>query len=156
MNNFVEGPKSPSQYSMSMRRWFLHFLDALFWKKWKFKFFLASLKTRTNFEDPYWNPLQNACCCIQEAAWDSVSDGEKFKKKFEAGFGVTFQIHRQMICCRLFQKLNWGLQFFFEMPPELEILMRLPVKSPELVSVFIEASRNFEKVFSPQLRCKKY
>jgi hypothetical protein len=35
----------------------------------------------------------------------------------------------------------------FEMPPELEILKQLPVKSPELVSVFIEASRNLKSIF---------
>ncbi len=42
------------------------------------------------------------------------------------------------------------------MPPELEILMWLPVKSPELVSFFIEASRNFKSGFSKQLRYKKW
>jgi hypothetical protein len=31
--------------------------------------------------------------------------------------------------------------------PVLEILMRLLVKSPELVSVFMEASRNFKVFF---------
>jgi hypothetical protein len=39
-----------------------------------------------------------------------------------------------MIGCRLFQK-------------ELEILMRVLVKFPELVSVFIEASRNLKRIF---------
>jgi hypothetical protein len=29
--------------------------------------------------------------------------------------------------------------FLFEVPPEMDNLMRLPVKSPELVIVFIEA-----------------
>jgi hypothetical protein len=35
----------------------------------------------------------------------------------------------------LFQRLSWGFQFS---------LMRLPVKSPELVSVFIGASMNLK------------
>jgi hypothetical protein len=35
----------------------------------------------------------------------------------------------------------------FEGAPVLEILMRLPVKSLELVSVYIEASRNFKVLF---------
>ncbi len=56
-----------------MRRWFLNFCGALLRRKWKFKVLLASMKTHTNFEDPYWNPLRNACCSIQEAAYDSVN-----------------------------------------------------------------------------------
>jgi hypothetical protein len=34
------------------------------------KFLLASTKIFTNFEDPYPNSLQNACCGIKEAACD--------------------------------------------------------------------------------------
>jgi hypothetical protein len=41
-----------------------------------------------------------------------------------------------------FSKAQLRFTVLCEVPPELEILMRLPVKSPELVSVFIEASRN--------------
>jgi hypothetical protein len=44
-----------------------------------------------------------------------------------------------------FSKAKWRFPILFEVPPELEILMRLPVKSPELVSVFIEASKNLKK-----------
>jgi hypothetical protein len=35
----------------------------------------------------------------------------------------------------------------FEVPPEFEILMQLPVKSPELVGIFVEASKNLKSVF---------
>jgi hypothetical protein len=47
-----------------MRRWFLNFFGALLWRKYELNFLLASKKTL--FEDPYGNPLQNACCSIQE------------------------------------------------------------------------------------------
>jgi hypothetical protein len=36
-------------------------------------FILASAKTLTNFEDLYYNPHQNSCCGLQEAAYDSVN-----------------------------------------------------------------------------------
>jgi hypothetical protein len=47
-----------------MRRWFLNFFGALLWRKYELNILLASKKTL--FEDPYSNPLQNACCSIQE------------------------------------------------------------------------------------------
>jgi hypothetical protein len=46
-----------------------------------------------------------------------------------------------MIGGGLFQRFP----ILFEVPPDLEILMWLPIKSPELVSVFIEASKNFSQ-----------
>jgi hypothetical protein len=42
-------------------------------EKMEFKFLLASMKTLTNFKDPYGNPLQNVCCGIPEATCDSVN-----------------------------------------------------------------------------------
>jgi hypothetical protein len=47
----------------------------------------------------------------------------------------------------VFSKAELRFPILFELPPELEILMRLSVKSPELVSVFIEASKNLKSIF---------
>jgi hypothetical protein len=67
----------------------------------------------------------------------------KNSKNFEAGFGITFQNHRQMMAVGFFK--GWiEVPILFEVLPELEILIWLPVKSPELVSVFIEASKNLK------------
>jgi hypothetical protein len=44
-------------------------------------------------------------------------------------------------------ELRFPLLFEPEVPPEFEILMQLPVKSPELGSVFIEASKNLKSIF---------
>ncbi len=54
--------------------------------------------------------------------------------------GPKSQINTLCICAD-------GLRFpiLFEMPSELDILIRLPVKYPELVSVFIEAGKYFSK-----------
>jgi hypothetical protein len=46
-----------------------------------------------------------------------------------------------------FSKAELRFPILFDVPPELEILMRLPPKSPELVSVFTEASKNFKSIF---------
>jgi hypothetical protein len=62
------------------------------------------------------------------------------------GFGITSQNQRQMFGCRLFLKAELRFPIFFEVPPKLEILMQLPVKPPELVSVFIEASKNLKSI----------
>jgi hypothetical protein len=45
-----------------------------------------------------------------------------------------------------FSKAELRFPTLFEVSPELKILMRLPVKSPELVSVFIEASKNLKSI----------
>jgi hypothetical protein len=42
-----------------------------------------------------------------------------------------------------FSKTELRFPILFELPPELKILMQLPEKSPELVSVFIESSKSF-------------
>jgi hypothetical protein len=50
INNFSEGPKSQiSTLYIYMRLWSLNFFGALLWRKWKFKFLLASMKTPSNF-----------------------------------------------------------------------------------------------------------
>ena len=59
-------------------------------------------------------------------------------KKIEEGFGITFQNHITDDWLSAFPKAELRFPILFEVPPELEILMRLP----ELVSVFIEASKN--------------
>ncbi len=51
--------------------------------KQKIKFWLDSMKTLTNFENPSSNHLQTACCGIQETAYDSVNC-------FEACYVITF------------------------------------------------------------------
>jgi hypothetical protein len=56
-----------------MSWWFLIFFAALLWRNYKIKFWPASMKTLTNCENPSRNPLQNACCGIQEAACNSVN-----------------------------------------------------------------------------------
>ncbi len=150
--SFTRSKKS-NQYFMNMRRWFLHFFGALFWRKWKFKFLLASMKKYTNFEDPYWNPLPNACFGIQEAACDSVNCSIsrkwwwkmlKFLKQVSVLGTFQNQTYEYMNGCRLFQRLNWGFQFSLRCRQSLN-LMRLRVKFPELVSDFIEAIRNLKK-----------
>jgi hypothetical protein len=65
---------------------------------------------------------------------------------FEAGFGITFLNHRQMIGVG-FSKAELRLSILLEVPPELEILMRLPIKSIELGIVFTEASKNSKSIF---------
>jgi hypothetical protein len=45
---------------------FLNFFAALLSRKLKLKFWLASMKTFTYCENPFSNPLQNACCGIQK------------------------------------------------------------------------------------------
>jgi len=42
-------------------------------EKIKDKVWLASMKTLSNCENPFSNPLQIACCGIQEATCDSVN-----------------------------------------------------------------------------------
>ncbi len=126
---------------MYMRRWFLNFYDAFLWRKRKFKFLLDFMKTLTNFEDPYWNPLQNACCGIQEAACDSVncSLSRRWWWKIQKNLKLVSSKPQADDWLLAFQRLNcslWGAA-------ELENLMRLPVKSP----LFIEASRNLESIF---------
>jgi hypothetical protein len=67
-------------------------------EKMKVQVLLASMKTLTN-------PLQNAYCGF----WKLFRKPEmmvKNSKNFEAGFGITFQNLKQMIGCRLFQRLN--------------------------------------------------
>ncbi len=90
---------------------------ALLWSN-KLKFLYASMKTLTNFEDPYWNPLQIACCGIQEAAWYFVNCSIsrrwcwKIKKKiWRVGYSFTFRNHRRILGNRLFQRMNWGPPF---------------------------------------------
>ncbi len=63
MNNFFEVLKIKSDYFMYLRRWFLNFFVALLWRKWKFKFLLASMKTLTgtNFETPFKMFVAAAC-----------------------------------------------------------------------------------------------
>ncbi len=48
----------------------------LFWclmEKMEIHVFACFYETPTNFEDPYWNPLKNAWCDIQQAPCDSVN-----------------------------------------------------------------------------------
>ncbi len=70
MNIFWRSLKS-NKYFLFMHQWFIHFFAALLW--WKH---LIILKILTE------NLLQNACCGIQEAAYDTVSQlwSWKFKK----------------------------------------------------------------------------
>ncbi len=101
------------------------------------------MKTPSNFEDPHWNPLQNACCGIQEAACDSLSCSVSLRWFLKRVLVLLFKIPG----CRLFHRLNWSFQFSLrcrgvgnsDAPSG---------KSPELVSVFIEASKSLiKKVF---------
>jgi hypothetical protein len=48
------------------------------------------MKTLTNCENPSGNPLQIACCSIQEAACDSV-DCSVSRDNFAACYGIDFQ-----------------------------------------------------------------
>jgi hypothetical protein len=73
----------------------------------------------------------------------------KNSKTFEAGFSITFHNHNSQADDWLsaFSKAELKFPVLFNVPPELENLMWLPVKSPELASVFIEASKNLKSLF---------
>ncbi len=123
----------------------------------QFKFWLASMKTLTNCENRSINPLQIACCGIQEAACDSVNCSVSlrwfwsvllyFFSKYQADYWL------QTIDCWLFQRMNWVAASLVR-GREL-CLMRLPVKSPELVSVFIAASKTLKSIFLNSKDAKK-
>ncbi len=57
----------------------------------------------------------------------------KNAKNFVAGFSITFQKSQADDWLSAFSKVELRFPILFEVPPEFEILMRLPVKSPELV-----------------------
>jgi hypothetical protein len=87
---------------------------------------------------------------IQEAACDSVNclfrkpeTIMENSKNFEA-FRYYFSKSQADDWLSAFSKAELRFPILFEELPVLEILMRLPVKSPELVSVFTEASKNFK------------
>jgi hypothetical protein len=76
MKNFVQGLKNLkiiSVLSVYAPIVFKFFIAALIWRNKKIKFWLASMKTLTNCENPSSNPLQIACCGIPEADCDSVN-----------------------------------------------------------------------------------
>jgi hypothetical protein len=97
---------------MCMRHWFFKLLGALLWEKWEFKFLLASMKTLTNFGRSLLK-LSSKCLLLHSEShlwfcklFRKPEMMVKNSKIFKAGFGITFQNHRQMIQCWLFQRLN--------------------------------------------------
>jgi hypothetical protein len=72
MNNFLKILKIKavlSVYALTIVQLFCYRVM----EKKKMKFWLPSLKTLIKFENPSSNPLQIACCGIQEAACDSFN-----------------------------------------------------------------------------------
>jgi hypothetical protein len=63
------------------------------------------MKTVINCENPSSNPLQNACCDIQEAACDSANCSVS-RKEFLRIMALLFKITVGMIGCQLFLALN--------------------------------------------------
>jgi hypothetical protein len=79
----------------------LTFLAALLWRKEKMKFWLASMKTLTNCKNPSSNPLQTACCGIDEPAYDSVSCSVSRRQELYSTFrdiedAKKFKNHRRI------------------------------------------------------------
>ncbi len=105
MNNVFEGLyKQICAYSLKK-------FCCLLWRKWKIKLWLASKKTLTNFEYLSRNPLQIACCGIQEATYDFVNCSVSrrwFLSVLRTVF--LFKINMWMIDYRLFQRLNGALR----------------------------------------------
>ncbi len=65
----------------------------------------------------------------------------KNSKKFHVGFGISKSQADYWLSA--VSKAKLGFPILFEVPTVLEILRWLPIKSPELVSVFIEASKKY-------------
>jgi hypothetical protein len=72
MNNFLKVLKIKSVLSVKAPIVF-KFFGCLVVENLRIIFWLASIKTLVNCENPYSNPLPIACCGIQEAACDSVN-----------------------------------------------------------------------------------
>ncbi len=116
------------------------------------KFGLASMKTLIDCKNPSSNPLQIACCGIQELF-------RKPEMNFVTCYGITFHNRRMIV---------GNFKGWIEAPNSLwvaaslvgggggEILMRLPVKCLELVRIFKEASRNFKSTFRDVEDVKKF
>ncbi len=74
----------------------------------------------------------------------------KNSKILEACFGTWYYFSKSQADDWLSAFSMAELRFpnLYEVPAELEIMMRLPVKYPAFVSVFIEARRNLKSFFS--------
>ncbi len=73
MNNFFEALKNQISTFCICADSFKIFFAALLWRNQKIKFWHAYMKTLSNCENPSSNPLQTACCGIQEPTYDSVN-----------------------------------------------------------------------------------
>ncbi len=69
------------------------------------------METLTNCENPSSNPLQIACCDIQEAACDFVN----CSVSWEACYGITFRNTRRTIDWRIFSKDELRFTIPFEL-----------------------------------------
>ncbi len=104
-------------YFMYMSRWFLIFLVPFCGENGNsIQVFACFHGSTSNFEDSYWNPLQNACFGIQEAAYDSVNCSVCRRwwwkiKKFWSGFGYHFSKWQADDWLSAISRLNWGFQF---------------------------------------------
>ncbi len=110
------------------------------------KFWLPTMKTLTNYENLFSNRLQIACCGIQEAACVSVNCSVSRR-----WFWSVQRYYRRTIDSD-FSKDELGSQFPLSCCQSClggggGILRQLPVKSPELVSVFIDACRTLTSIF---------
>ncbi len=123
------------------------------------KHFLVSFMEKIDIQDfvcfyenanyRLWSPLQNACCHIQEAGCNSLNCFVSRRLRWILKRVTRYYFLKSQADDWLSAFSNAELRFPvpFEGPPVLEILMRIPVKSLELISVFIEASRNLKVLF---------
>ncbi len=78
----------------------------------------------------------------------------KNSKHFEAGFRYYVLKSQADDWPLAFLKAELRFPILFEVPPEVEILMRLPVKSPELLSVSLKQAKTY-KVFFLTIKMQK-
>ncbi len=143
---------------MYMRRWFFNFCGALLWK---FKFLLASMKTLTYFEDPNQNPLQKACCCIQEAACDSVNCSVSWRWWWKI---LNFLKRVSVLLFRITGR--WLAVSFFKGGIEVSNSLwgaarvgnydAASCKISRISKCFHRSKQELKKYFSWQFRCKKF